>query len=95
MKLLQYDFFGLPAVCPHRVVGRYPSRFGYSPGDPEAVVAAIAQALDAPRARHRQCLTWAETTDRVLDPAGYPETRLAPRGEALAPPAAVAAAMSL
>lgn len=95
MKLLQYDFFGLPAVCPHRVVGRYPSRFGYSPGDADSVVAAIGAALDAPRVRHRQCLSWAETTDRVLDPAGYPETRLGARGEASVPTVAAAAALSL
>jgi 2-beta-glucuronyltransferase len=77
MKLLQYDFFGLPAVCPHRVVGRYQARFGYTPGDAESVVAAISKAVEAPRVRHRQCLSWAETTDRVLDPAAYPETRIA------------------
>ncbi|HBK46227.1 MAG TPA: UDP-glucuronate--glycolipid 2-beta-glucuronosyltransferase [Xanthomonadaceae bacterium] len=79
MKLLQYDFFGLPAVCPHRVVGAYPSRFGYTPGDAASVVAAVGMALQAPRKRYRQCLSWAETTDRVLDPAAYPETRLAAR----------------
>lgn len=76
MKLLQYDFFGLPAVCPHRVVGGYRARFGYTPGDADSVVAAIGKALEAPRVRYRQCLSWAETTDRVLDPAAYPETRL-------------------
>ncbi|MBB5943183.1 glycosyltransferase [Xanthomonas sp. 3307] len=76
MKLLQYDFFGLPAVCPHAVVGRYPSRFGYTPGDEASIVAAIGQALQAPHVRHRQCLSWSDTTDRVLDPAAYPETRL-------------------
>lgn len=76
MKLLQYDFFSLPAVCPHAVVGRYPSRFGYTPGDADSIVAAIGQALRAPHGRHRQCLSWSDTTDRLLDPAAYPETRL-------------------
>ena len=78
MKLLQYDFFGLPAVCPHAVVGGYRSRFGYRPGDAESLIAAMRSALEAPRQRWRQCLSWAETTDRVLDPARYPDTRLAP-----------------
>ncbi len=81
MKLLQYDFFGLPAVCPHAVVGRYPSRFGYTPGDEASLVAAIDRALAAPHVRHRQCLSWAETTDRVLDPQDYPDTRLEPVGD--------------
>lgn len=89
MKLLQYDFFGLPAVCPHRVVGRYPSRFGYAPGDADGVIAAIGKALEAPRVRHRQCLGWAETTDRVLDPARYPETRMYAADEAPAQQAAL------
>ncbi|HEY9255763.1 MAG TPA: glycosyltransferase family 1 protein [Stenotrophomonas sp.] len=78
MKLLQYDFFGLPAVCPYAVVGGYRSRFGYTPGDEASIVAAMAQALAAPRERLRQCLDWAQTTDRVLDPAAYPDTRIAP-----------------
>lgn len=78
MKLLQYDFFGLPAVCPHAVVGRYGSRFGYAPGDEASLVAAMQAALAAPRRRLRQCLDWAQTTDRVLEPERYPDTRLAP-----------------
>jgi 2-beta-glucuronyltransferase len=76
MKLLQYDFFGLPAVCPNRVVGTYKSRFGYTPGDQVSIQRAIEQALAAPRVRYRTCLGWPETTDRVLDPTPYPETRL-------------------
>ncbi len=77
MKLLQYDFFGLPAVCPHAVVGDYRSRFGYTPGDEASIVAAMSLALAAPRERLRQCLDWSQTTDRVLDPTQYPDTRLA------------------
>lgn len=82
MKLLQYDFFGLPAVCPQGVVGRYPSRFGYMPGDAGSLVAAIEKALQAPHTRHRTCLDWSETTDRVLDPAAYPDTHLPARVQA-------------
>lgn len=76
MKLLQYDFFGLPAVCPHAVVGRYASRFGYTPGDAESIRVAIQRALDAPHVRSRQCLDWPQTTDRLLEPERYPETHL-------------------
>jgi 2-beta-glucuronyltransferase len=76
LKLLQYDYFALPAVCPESVVGGYRSRFGYVPGDASSVVAAVRRALQAPRVRHRQCLSWPQTVDRLLQPQAYPETRL-------------------
>jgi 2-beta-glucuronyltransferase len=78
LKLLQYDFFALPAICPHPIVGGYASRFGYAPGDPDSIVVAVRRALDAPRVRSRQPLDWAQTVDRLLDPAAYPDTRIAP-----------------
>ncbi len=76
LKLLQYDFFALPAICPHAIVGPYASRFGYAPGDEASIVAAVNGALAAPRVRTRQCLSWPETVDRLLDPERYPETRI-------------------
>ncbi|MDH5835574.1 glycosyltransferase family 1 protein [Luteimonas kalidii] len=76
MKLLQYDYFGLPAVCPHVVVGGRDGRHGYVPGDEASLIAAIRSALAQPRARPRRLLDWAEVTDRVLDPARYPDTRI-------------------
>ncbi len=77
LKLLQYDFFGLPAICPHAIVGSYASRFGYTPGDDASIVAAVRCALAAPRVRTRQSLSWPETVDRLLEPERYPETRIA------------------
>lgn len=76
LKLLQYDYFALPAVCPDAVVGGYRSRFGYAPGDADSMLAAVRRALQAPRVRHRQCLSWPETVDRLLQPQAYPELRL-------------------
>ncbi len=67
MKLLQYDFFGLPAVCPHTVVGSYPTRFGYTPGNAIELVAAIKRALQAPHQQSRQYLSWEEVVARVLE----------------------------
>ena len=78
LKLLQYDFFALPAICPHAIVGRYASRFGYTPGDAESIVAAIRGALQAPRVRSRECLDWPGTVDRLLEPELYPELRITP-----------------
>lgn len=78
LKLLQYDFFALPAICPHAIVGRYASRFGYTPGDAESIADAIRGALQAPRVRSRECLDWPATVDRLLEPELYPELRIAP-----------------
>lgn len=88
LKLLQYDFFALPAICPHAIVGRYASRFGYAPGDAESIVAAIDSALQAPRIRSRECLGWPETVDRLLEPERYPELRIPPPGNSSHAPAA-------
>jgi 2-beta-glucuronyltransferase len=88
LKLLQYDFFALPAICPHAIVGRYASRFGYTPGDAESIVTAIHAALRAPRVRSRECLGWPETVDRLLEPERYPELRIVSSGNA--PQAALA-----
>ena len=77
LKLLQYDFFGVPAICPQAIVGGYASRFGYAPGDAESIASAVRRALAAPRVRSRQPLNWAQTVDRLLDPAAFPDTRIA------------------
>ena len=76
MKMLQYDFFGIPCVCPHSVVGGYGGRFGYTPEQPQSIRSAMQAALDAPHGRHRQILNWSEVTDRLIEPAAYEDTRL-------------------
>lgn len=76
MKMMQYDFFGLPTVCPESVTGDYSGRFGYTPGNPESIRAAIALALDAPHQRTRQILSWSEVTERLLHPLEFADTRL-------------------
>jgi 2-beta-glucuronyltransferase len=76
MKMMQYDFFGLPTVCPHSVTGDYSGRFGYTPGNPESIRAAIALALDAPHQRTRNILSWSDVTERVLQPEEFADTKL-------------------
>ena len=74
LKLLQYDFFALPAICPHAIVGRYSSRFGYTPGDEESIARRdrwrVAGATSPPS---RECLDWPKTGNRLLKPEHYPE----------------------
>ena len=94
LKLLQYDFFALPAICPHVIVGRYASRFGYTPGDEDSIIAAVHGALAAPRIRSRQSLSWSDTVDRLLAPERYPETRIAPDAGVRQPSAAPAGAVA-
>ncbi len=75
LKLMQYDHFKLPAVCPHAIVCGCSNRYGYTPGEPASLVQAIGRALDAPRVSTLRHLTWAEVVQRMLDPATYDDTR--------------------
>ena len=76
MKLMQYDFFGLPAVCPLSVVGSYRSRFGYRVGDAASIEMAIRAALAAPHVPSMQYLSWADVVDRLIAPQQFTDTRL-------------------
>jgi 2-beta-glucuronyltransferase len=76
MKMMQYDFFGLPTVCPESVTGEFNGRFGYVPGDTASILSAITRALNAPHIRTRHILSWAEVTDRQLEPQAYADTAL-------------------
>lgn len=76
LKLIQYDYFKLPAVCPHAAVGDYTSRFGYEPGNAESITAAIRNAMQAPRVSSRKPLHWSEVVQRMLNPAEFDDTKL-------------------
>lgn len=78
LKLMQYDHFKLPAVCPHEIVCGCPTRFGYVPGDRASIVSAVQQALEAPRVSTLALLRWGEVVQRMLDPDAYPDTRFVP-----------------
>jgi 2-beta-glucuronyltransferase len=75
-KLMQYSFFGLPAVCPHAVTGNRRSRFGYEPGNAESIRSAVSAALAAGRFPSERYLSWSEVTDRILDPDAFADTRI-------------------
>jgi len=78
MKMRQYRYAGLPTVCPSFAAGSDPSRYGYAPGDPASIVAAVGRALATPRlgSTATDFPSWDEVVDRILDPAAHPETRL-------------------
>jgi 2-beta-glucuronyltransferase len=78
LKLMQYDHFKLPAVCPHAIVCGSSNRFGYEPGDAASITQAIRQALAAPRKSTLRLLRWSEVVQRMLDPGAYADTRFLP-----------------
>lgn len=45
LKLMQYEYLRLPAICPVFAVGDKINRHGYEPGDPGSIVSAITAAL--------------------------------------------------
>jgi 2-beta-glucuronyltransferase len=78
MKLTQYSFLGVPAVCPAMLVAEPFLRFGYRPGDAESIAQAITAALANTRAPRADHLDWAEVTARLLDPNGFGCPLIAP-----------------
>jgi 2-beta-glucuronyltransferase len=77
LKLTQYEFFGLPAICPHFIAADYPTRFGYEIGDENSIALAISRALN-PRAPlpKRHVLDWKEVTERMLAPKQFSDTEV-------------------
>jgi 2-beta-glucuronyltransferase len=76
LKMLQYDYFCLPTVCPYGVTASYANRFGYEQGDAASIQQAIGLALAAPHQQTRRVLTWTEVTERLLAPRLYADTRI-------------------
>ena len=75
MKLMQYRYLGLPAVCANTVASPEVNRFGYQAGDEASIRSAIEAALAAKRLAPGACLSWAEVTDRLLAPTAFPDTQ--------------------
>lgn len=76
MKLQQYAFFGVPAICPQQVVGGYAHRFGYQADDPASIKAAVGQALAAGHHSGLPVLDWQQITDRYFNPSAFADTEL-------------------
>jgi 2-beta-glucuronyltransferase len=74
MKLMQYRYFGLPAICPEKIAGEGRHRFGYTTSE-NSIAAAVGRALDAGRTSGRRFLNWAEVTQRILYPADFADTK--------------------
>lgn len=75
MKLMQYAYLGLPAVCPDLVAG-IDGRFGYRNNDADSIEAAVAAASASRRIRH-EALDWSEVTARLLRPNLFADAAIA------------------
>jgi 2-beta-glucuronyltransferase len=77
LKLTQYEFFGLPAICPHFIAADYPTRFGYDIGNEDSIALAISRALNpqTPFIK-RTVLDWAQVTARMLAPKNFNDTEV-------------------
>lgn len=69
LKLAQYEYLGLPAVCPDFAAGDNPRRFGYRTGDPRSMRAALDAALANGPTPPVQFNSWDEVARRVLHPS--------------------------
>ncbi len=66
MKLMQYNFLGIPAVCPDLIAASSFGRFGYKHGDAESIRRAIYEALSAKKIEPQKHIGWAEVTAQLL-----------------------------
>ena len=77
LKLMQYEYLGLPAVCPDYAAGASPHRFGYATGDEAGIVSAIRRALGHGRFAGAAAVpSWEEVAQRMLAPEHYADTAL-------------------
>ncbi len=77
LKLIQYAFFEIPAICPFFIAADYPNRFGYEIGDEETIASAITRALiPSSNTARQQVLSWGEVTERLLTPQLFRDTEI-------------------
>lgn len=75
LKLMQYEYLGLPAVCPDYAVGASPNRFGYAADDDAGIARAVRRALAHGRfAGAANVLSWEEVAERLLNPESFEDT---------------------
>jgi 2-beta-glucuronyltransferase len=81
LKLKQYEYLGIPAVCPTFAVGNSRNRFGYIPTDKSSIERAIGAALKSEFVAMAKPLEWRELAQRLLCPHQYPDCFLPEQSE--------------
>ena len=78
LKLMQYDYLQIPAVCPDYAVGNSQNRFGYSPTDRTTIEGAIRLAMERRPVLHgASFLNWEHVAERMLHPEAFSDTAIA------------------
>ena len=67
MKLMQYNYLGIPAVCPQTVAGSGYGRFGYNPQQPQTIMTAIENALGSDAFVPQPQLDWRQVTGMIVE----------------------------
>lgn len=68
MKLMQYGYLGLPAVCPAVVAGEGLGRVGYRAGNKQSIISALNACSKTIDSHARHVIGWSEVTTRLLAP---------------------------
>lgn len=77
LKLAQFEFFGVPAVCPSFAVGASRHRIGYEPGNEESIRSAVSAALaSVGSVQPRSFPSWEEIALQVVEPVLYGGTAI-------------------
>lgn len=67
LKLMQYEYLRLPAICPDFAVGDKINRHGYEPGEPDSIARAIQAALGSTFSDEAsEVLDWKDVANRLL-----------------------------
>lgn len=67
LKLLQYEYLRLPAICPDFAAGDKINRHGYEPGDPASIIDALTAALTSTfKEEASDVLDWKDVAQRLL-----------------------------
>jgi 2-beta-glucuronyltransferase len=67
LKLMQYGYLSIPAVCPEFAVGDKPFRSGYEPGNAASIQRAFQRAFAMiPDATRVPTLTWRDVANEFL-----------------------------
>jgi 2-beta-glucuronyltransferase len=72
MKLMQYNYLGVSAVCPEIVAGSGYGRFGYDPRRPQTIKAAIEKALQGRSFVSQAQLDWRQVTELTIEGKSTP-----------------------
>lgn len=79
LKLAQFGYFGIPAVCPDFAAGHHPSRSGYKVGDIDSLASAIDAALGRMGSVRQETFpTWREVAARIVEPERAGAVRISP-----------------